>query len=78
MKIEIEKSSGRSKCRNRSCKNLPEFISGSGRIKSGSACIAITMESASGFNTSYYCRDCIEQIYLQLKAKLNPIYWSFQ
>jgi hypothetical protein len=78
MRIEVEKSSGRSKCRNRTCKKLPEYINSSGRIKNGSTCISIRMESAAGFNTSYYCRDCIEEIHLTLKAKLNPIYWNFE
>jgi hypothetical protein len=77
MKIALEKSSGKSKCRNKDCKKKPDFISDTGRIKSQTTCVAMTMESAAGFNTSYYCRDCIEQLYSDLKKVLNPALWVF-
>jgi len=77
MKIELEKSSGRAKCRNRACKKNPDYIAESGRIKSGSTCIAITMDSAAGWNTSYYCRECVDEIYLKMKTLLNPALWIF-
>lgn len=77
MKIDLEKASGRAKCRNRSCQKKPEYISANGRIKSGTTCAAITMDSAAGFNTSYYCRECIEIIYEDIKKILNPKLWVF-
>ncbi len=77
MKITLEKSTGRAKCRSSSCKKMTIYISGSDRIKVGTTCAAITMDSAAGVNTSYYCRDCIDQLYLDIKAILNPALWKF-
>lgn len=77
MRIALEKASGRAKCRNNSCKKKEEYISANGRIKSETTCAAITMDSAAGFNTSYYCRDCIEVIYEDIKKILNPKLWIF-
>ena len=77
MKIELEKSSGRAKCRAFNCKELPEYISEGGRIKSGTTCVAITMDSAGGYNTSYYCRDCIDKLYDDIRKILNPKLWVF-
>ena len=76
MKIKLEKTSGRAKCRNLKCKHNPDYISQAGRIKTGTQCVAITMDSAAGWNTSYYCRDCVEEMYLLLKTYLNPSYWA--
>jgi hypothetical protein len=77
MKIELEKSSGRAKCRSRTCKKKPEYISENGRIKAGTTCVAITMDSAAGWNTSYYCRDCVDQLYEDIRKILNPKLWVF-
>lgn len=77
MRIKLEKASGRAKCRNAGCKLKPEYISESGRIKSDTTCAAIRMDSAAGYNTSYYCRDCIELIYEDIKKILNPKLWVF-
>jgi hypothetical protein len=78
MKIELVKASGKAMCRNRSCKCKIEFINPkSYRIKKDTTCAAITMESAAGWNTSYYCRDCIEIIYEDMKKILNPKLWIF-
>jgi hypothetical protein len=77
MKIELEKSSGRAKCRARDCKKLPEYITDKGRIKVNTTCVAITMDSAAGWNTSYYCRDCVDKLYEDIKKILNPKLWVF-
>jgi hypothetical protein len=77
MKIELEKSSGRAICRNLSCKSNPDYINEGGRIKSGTTCAVIGMSSAAGWNRSFYCRECIDAIYLDLKMKLNPALWVF-
>lgn len=77
MRIELEKASGKAICRNRNCQKKTEYISENGRIKSQTTCAAITMQSAAGFNTSYYCRDCIDQLYQDIKKILNPQLWVF-
>jgi hypothetical protein len=77
MKIELEKSSGRAICRNRQCSQNPDYINEGGRIKSGTTCAVFLMDSASGWNRSFYCRECIDKIYLDLKIKLNPKLWIF-
>jgi hypothetical protein len=77
MKIKLIKASGRAKCRNLSCRKKQEFITDKGRIKTDTTCVAITMDSAAGYNTSYYCRDCIEIIYEDIKKILNPKLWVF-
>jgi len=77
MRIQLIKASGRALCRSKDCKRLPEYVSEKGRIKSGTTCVAITMDSAAGFNTSYYCRDCVDKLYEDLKKILNPALWVF-
>lgn len=77
MKIELKKSSGRTKCRSNICLKKSEYISDNGRIKKDTTCAAITMDSASGYNTSYYCRDCIDKVYEDLKKILNSKLWIF-
>lgn len=77
MKLELQKASGRALCRGKDCKNLPEYMH-KNRIKKDTTCVAIRMESAGGWNTSYYCRDCIDQLYLEMKKALNPSLWIFK
>lgn len=77
MKIELEKASGKAICRSKTCQKKPEYISENGRIKSQTTCVAITMQSAAGWNTSYYCRDCVEVLYGDIKKVLNPALWVF-
>lgn len=77
MKIYLEKSSGRAKCRHSGCKRKPEYISSKGRIIKDTMCAILYMESASGWNSSYYCRDCIELIHFEIKKMLNPNLWAF-
>ena len=78
MKIGLEKASGKSKCRYRGCKQKPEFISEKGRIKKDTTCVWIAIDSASGGAVGYYCRDCVDQIYQEMKKILNPQLWVFQ
>ena len=77
MKITLIKSSGRCLCRNSTCEKKTEYITKSGRIKKDTTCAAIDMDSAAGYNTSYYCRDCIDKIYDDIKKILNPKLWVF-
>ncbi len=76
MNIKLEKASGRAYCRHLDCDKSPEYINKRG-IKAGTICAAISMGSAGGFNTSYYCRGCIDKIYLDIKTILNPKLWIF-
>lgn len=77
MKILLKKSTGRVKCRNRNCKKNDKYINEKGRIRRDTTCIGITMDSGAGSNTSYYCRECIDEIYLDMKKCLNPNLWIF-
>lgn len=76
MKIKLEKASGHAICRSGFCEAKSEYIN-KGRIKRDTTCAAITMSSAAGTNTSYYCRDCIDKIYEEIKKVLNPKLWIF-
>lgn len=78
MIISLDKSSGKSLCRSRVCDGNPLYINDKGRIKKDTICVVIKMDSAAGTNTSYYCRGCIDKLYIQLKAILNPNLWIFQ
>ena len=77
MKIILEKSSGRAICRYYGCKKNPLYIGKSGRILKDTICAAITMDSAAGHNTSYYCRECVDKLYVDIKTILNPQLWVF-
>lgn len=50
MKINIEKSTGRSKCRYPTCSKNPEFITDKGRIKSGTLCAVLGFDTAKGYS----------------------------
>lgn len=78
MRFGIEKANGTQKCRYPQCGRNPLYISPKGRIIKGSTCANIRLNSAGGSNSSYYCRDCIEKIYIELKTILNPNLWVFQ
>jgi len=77
MEISLEKASGRTKCRHLRCVNKQEYINEKGRIKKGTICAAIATDGAAGYHTSYYCRDCIDLIYIDIKKILNPALWAF-
>ena len=76
MKIGIEKASGRAVCRHHQCKGKPEYIE-KGRIKKGATCAVISTGAADGWHASYYCRDCIDIIFQDMKTILNPKLWIF-
>jgi len=77
MKIELDKSSGRSLCRSTTCAKDPEFINENGRIRKDTICAIIHTRSASGGHSSYYCRGCIDKLYQDMKKILNPQLWIF-
>lgn len=78
MKLQVTKANGKQMCRYQLCSRNPDYISKTGRIKSGSTCVEIRLDSAAGYNSSYYCRECIDKIYIEMKKVLNPDLWIFQ
>jgi hypothetical protein len=78
MIIRLEKSSGRTLCRGRACKKNPIYINPQTlRVIAGTTVAVFVIDSAKGQTISYYCRDCIDQIYLEMKKALNPQLWIF-
>lgn len=77
MHANLEKASGRSICRNKNCKCLPELIK-DGKIIKGTTCAAISIWGAAGGVTAYYCEDCIEDIIATLKKELDPNLFAFK
>ena len=75
MQIKIEKSTGRRICRHDLCKKNPNLISDDGKIKKEVICAAVTITSSSGRSTAYYCRECIDHLYNDIKKILNPNLW---
>lgn len=76
MKISIEKASGTQICRGIACKKDPKYID-KDRIKNGTSCARITVGSAKGRAHAFYCRDCIDKVYMDVKMILNPALWVF-
>jgi hypothetical protein len=77
MKLGLDKSTGKRKCRGTCCKKNPDYISTVGRIKKGTTCVWIAIDDASGGAVAYYCRDCIDTVYVEMKKILNPSLWIF-
>lgn len=76
MIINIEKSTGRRICRYSNCLKNEKYITKDGKIKKGVVCASVTIQSSSGLSTAYYCRDCIDSLYLDIKKILNPNLWT--
>jgi hypothetical protein len=79
MELKIISASGRAICRGEHCKGLPEFIIKLGvfrynnnRIRKDTQCLMITMWSAAGGTTAYYCSDCMNNIYVEMRSVLDP------
>lgn len=77
MRARLERASGRSHCRGKDCKKLPEFIE-EGKIIKGTTCAAISLHGAAGSVTAYYCEDCIEDVITNLKKELDPNLRAFK
>jgi hypothetical protein len=61
-------------CENEKCQNLSEYISlyhSEYRIKKGTRYVKFG-------NFTYYCGGCIDEIYNEVKLKLNRKLWAFQ
>lgn len=78
MKVSLQKSNGKYKCRSLKCKSNPEFISKSGRILKDTTCVYIVSDGASGSCHSYYCKDCLKELLSDLKKVLDPKLWLLQ
>jgi len=78
MRAHLEKASGRSLCRGKNCKRLPEFVNEEGKILKGASCAAISISGAAGSVTAYYCEDCIEDVIDTLKKELDPNLRAFK
>jgi len=64
-------------CDNAGCKKLPQYfdqILNTFFIKQGTTCLWIGWTNAS----EIYCRDCIDQLYYQLKPIIDSKLWIFK
>lgn len=77
MNIKLEKASGRSRCRHLDCDKNPKYISEFGRIIKDTICCKISVGTAAGYFTAFYCRDCLKKIHDEIRVKLNPKLWIF-
>lgn len=78
MKISVSSATSKAKCRGNNCKKLPQFINRKGRIKKGTSCAIVGMNTSSGWRTAFFCRDCIDQLYFDMKMVLDPKLWIFK
>ena len=77
MQIELKKSSGKPYCRPPRCKRNSDYIDSNGRIKKDTVCCKITIRTASGSRSAFFCRECLEKIHDEIREKLNPKLWIF-
>lgn len=73
MKLRLEKSSGRAVCRYDECQNNPKFITDDGRIRKDTDCIVVTIRGIS----SFYCRECVDKLYEDMRKIMNTKLWIF-
>lgn len=73
MKLSLEKSSDRGICRYDECQNNPKYINDLGRIKKDTTCVRIHINGI----TAFYCRECIDKIYEDMRKVLNSKLWIF-
>jgi hypothetical protein len=78
MKIRVDKAPKSAKCRGNNCKKLPEYINRKGRIRKDTSCAILSMDTSSGWATAFFCRSCIDQLYLDMKMALDPKLWIFK
>jgi hypothetical protein len=77
MNIELQKASGKAFCRG-GCGTPSEFVNDKGRIIKGTTCAAVSVYGAGGSVTAYYCRSCLEKVYLTIKKNLDPKLWNMK
>lgn len=78
MWIKIIKATSKAKCRGIKCKNLPEYINRNGRIRKDTNCAVISISASNGGATAFYCRDCVDQVYMDMRIALDPKLWIFK
>ena len=74
--IKLIKSSGKCYCRGNSDNCIAKNFSRNNahKIPKGDTCLSIYIYSSSGFNTSYYCKECMLEIFDEFeKAKFDLI-----
>jgi hypothetical protein len=81
MKIEILKAPRSCICRGETCKKNPKYIRASkyrdNVIITGAICAKITLVGINNASC-FYCRDCIDDLYLYMKSELNTNLWAFK
>jgi hypothetical protein len=68
-------------CANPNCLKLPQYINADDKwnschnhIKKDTTCALISISNI----TIAYCSDCIDQLYAEIKSKLDKKLWTFQ
>lgn len=77
MKINLERASGHAICRHDQCERKSEYINENGKIKKGTICAWLSIDTEHGKYDFCYCRNCIDKIYIETKKILNPNLWMF-
>lgn len=73
--IKLESNSWR--CRNPNCKKLSEYIAfeeDGFYIKAGTICVFISLYGLK----ETYCFDCIDDLYSEMRQKLDKRLWKFE
>ena len=65
-------------CRGTNCSNDPKYINENGRIRKDSPCAQIMTNGSTGYHSSYYCRNCLEDVLKLVKYTLDPKFWIFK
>jgi len=88
MIIKIIKSKGFEHCEGVNCKKLPQYISKRGKIKNKALMIALysdqlrydqDLQYGDAISADYvYCDDCADELYNEVRMKLNRDLWIFQ
>jgi hypothetical protein len=66
-------------CENQDCKHSPEYhehiIGDNYFIKQGTIVVRLLFTTG---NSEFYCRDCIDIVYMDLKSALDSKLWAFK
>lgn len=81
IEIKIQDLSGFT-CDNKDCKHNPEYsdniIGDVFYIKKNTVVAIISLSDYENGPYNLYCRDCIDDVYNQIKSKLDSKLWAFQ
>jgi len=73
--IEIVKSSGKCYCRGSSNNCIANTRKNARKIPKDDICLSIYTYSSSGFNTSFYCKKCMLEIFDQFEKAKFEVSW---